>query len=1367
MDLIGYAYGGTAPYTFSWDVTFDGDPDIIGQNPLNIGFSSSGYLPVGMTVTDAAGCSATIVQDVYIPEDIESPILDCPSGDHIFLTDPGVCFSEQSLVEVLDNCDPFPIVICELTGATIGTFTGSAPIQFQKGITFVSCTATDNVGNISECAFSITVLDEELPTIICPPSQQLTIPFCDEITTAFYAPPTGADNCPMVAFSASHPSGSEFSCGATTVIYTATDMSGNTSVCNFEINVTCTCASMGTASIECGPGPDTYTFTMVVNNASGSGFPCDLLTTLPVDQGTLIGAPTITWDAGNTVATITGIIQAVLPIPSQFDLTVLANCSCPSGLSTVCSLSVSLSPGCCRGVSLSNLEICRESPSHPVSLDFFGSVANLVQVEWYMAAGPCPANTTDPGWLLYATTFAATTDVFPPYLAGDFCMYAVVTVGDFPCQTLTTNIAYITLCEPVACTLPDQEFCYTGSAITPLPIDILVEETTCPYTIDWLDAAGNPIPALHGQTSFQPPPILWSGLPGDCKQDFTFSAQVTGPCGPRTCTATISLYDDAAPAGVLDMVPFESQAFCPGEDATLLFVPGCPKPPSEVVWEWFSRTENSTFAPVPGAGMTNTLIHTNRLWEDTWFAVDITNGVCSTDRVEYFIDVLDVLTLTSFTAGYNDICNPTGVTMAVNIAPCNTSGSPCNCGYTIAWYRDWDLLHTDVNTSGPLATYTHIPASIDLIAGNYYAVITENCCGQQVKSDVIEIGPPSELVIAGPCFNCNYETQTVEAILTNPEAGVTCSYNWATAAPGNILSGQSTSQIEVNAGGLYWVTVTCSNGCTKTGHFNLKQCGGAVEASISGNTVICPGATTLLTASGGGDYLWSTGSIDEIISVQDAGTYTVTVTGSNGATATAEVTVILSPGTSIEWHNVPALEVFVSCAADVPPPDLVTASDDLGGDVPVVFDEQVIPGNCLNQFVVVRTWTATVVSDVCGTVVSEIVQIIDVNDTKAPVLYPKPADIYLDCPDFVPPPEMVTAYDNCGTVDVTFSENSIPTFCTNQIIVREWVATDACGNTDGWTQHIFVEDLVPPTLFGLPADMTLTLTDTDPLPPVPTVTAEDNCGDLPMVTFSETDLVATCTTPRLVLRTWSAEDLCGNLAVFTQEIQIGISAAVLASISGNTTICPGGGTLLTASGGGDYMWSTTETNASLTVHTAGIYTVTVTNAAGCTSTAQVTVGEAPINQFSVSGGGTICPGDVSCIYLSGSDMDVLYTVYRNGTSVVQQQGTGASMSICHPFISGTYTIWGARSGTTPLCSLRMTGNAVFTYFSFPKGGNLSGPNSYCAGGLGVFLSINNTSTDVEYALFLDGNPNPLEVVQGMAGTSSWAFWSGYLLCGCH
>ncbi len=96
----------------------------------------------------------------------------------------------------------------------------------------------------------------------------------------------------------------------------------------------------------------------------------------------------------------------------------------------------------------------------------------------------------------------------------------------------------------------------------------------------------------------------------------------------------------------------------------------------------------------------------------------------------------------------------------------------------------------------------------------------------------------------------------------------------------------------------------------------------------------------------------------------------------------------------------PPADLMLQCADDVPPPVDLTATDNCDGDITVSPTADITPGNCSNQFTMVRTWTFI---DDCGNQCS-VSQTIEIDDTTPPDCPTPPADLILQCADDVPPP---------------------------------------------------------------------------------------------------------------------------------------------------------------------------------------------------------------------------------------------------------------------------------------------------------------------------------------------------------------------------
>ena len=88
------------------------------------------------------------------------------------------------------------------------------------------------------------------------------------------------------------------------------------------------------------------------------------------------------------------------------------------------------------------------------------------------------------------------------------------------------------------------------------------------------------------------------------------------------------------------------------------------------------------------------------------------------------------------------------------------------------------------------------------------------------------------------------------------------------------------------------------------------------------------------------------------------------------------------------------------------------------------------------------------------------------------------------------------------------------------------------------------------------------------------------------------------------------------------------SAALTPSIAGPTGICPGGSAILDAGTGySSYTWSGNQSGQAILINGAGAYTVTVSDAGGCTGTDTHAVTQYTPPVPVISGPGSVCPGN--------------------------------------------------------------------------------------------------------------------------------------------
>ena len=196
--------------------------DIAEFNCTNIGPNN-----VILTVTDVNGNSSSCTTVVTVEDDLP-PTIVCPA-DITASTDLGMCSAIVSfpMAFAQDNCS----VTVSQTG---GLASGSA---FPVGVNTVEFTATDGSENTTVCNFTITVVDNELPTMVC---QNITIQLDasgNASITAADVDGGSTDNCGIANISVSP---STFDCsdvGDNPVVLTVTDLNGNSNTCTAIVTV--------------------------------------------------------------------------------------------------------------------------------------------------------------------------------------------------------------------------------------------------------------------------------------------------------------------------------------------------------------------------------------------------------------------------------------------------------------------------------------------------------------------------------------------------------------------------------------------------------------------------------------------------------------------------------------------------------------------------------------------------------------------------------------------------------------------------------------------------------------------------------------------------------------------------------------------------------------------------------------------------------------------------------------------------------------------------------------------------------------------------------------------------------------------------
>lgn len=323
-----------------------GQPRIVNQTQ---GLASGSLFNVGTThiqyaATDAANNSALCNFDVIVVDNQDPVIHDCP-GNIAAGTEAGSCdvIVTWSAPTVSDNCPGASIV------QTAGPASGSA---FPPGITTIIYTASDANGRSATCSFTVTITDDDAPTISACAGDQNAVADanCNALVPSFVGDVSANDNCTVAGsllITQLPAVGTQVGLGATPVTLRVEDQAGNFATCIATFTVAAALIDINQhpepVSV-CTPGPAQFEVTATGNGPLAYQWRRDTVDLS--DGGSISGAQTATL-----------IIDPALPAHAgSYDCVVSNNCT--SATSNAAALTVqtcacvpcsTVSPTCCKG----------------------------------------------------------------------------------------------------------------------------------------------------------------------------------------------------------------------------------------------------------------------------------------------------------------------------------------------------------------------------------------------------------------------------------------------------------------------------------------------------------------------------------------------------------------------------------------------------------------------------------------------------------------------------------------------------------------------------------------------------------------------------------------------------------------------------------------------------------------------------------------------------------------------------------------------------------------------------------------------------------------------------------------------------------
>ncbi len=516
-----------------------------------------------------------------------------------------------------------------------------------------------------------------------------------------------------------------------------------------------------------------------------------------------------------------------------------------------------------------------------------------------------------------------------------------------------------------------------------------------------------------------------------------------------------------------------------------------------------------------------------------------------------------------------------------------------------------------------------------LAPGSYSVTVTTNLGCTLDEEILISPSEPLTIVINGEDTSCAEDNGSANA--QGFGGGGNYQYLWST--------GGNTNAIDNLAPGSYTVTVTSQDLCVGEASVSIESSEG-ITAGVTFQNTSCGLNNGTASATGSGadsfTYLWSNGETSPSLSGLAPGVYFLTLTGDNACTDIQEFTIGSSEGIEAFLEVQPT-----TCALD----NGSLTAEGLGG---VTYTYLWSNGQTTAQInnLAAGSYTVTITSESGCTV-----------EATETLLNSLPVSVIIF-------PEPTSCGEENGTASASAEGGDNFTYLWNTGENTQTIFNLAPGN---YSVTVTSEE-------NCTASSSINIFPSDPL--VVTIVSENtSCGEENGSALAEVE------SPGLVFYAWSTGEgspgisgLSAGVYFVTvsdeqgctsiEGVEIEDSEPLVASVITSNTSCGLNNGTATAQGVGgsgySYLWNTGSTLSALNNLAPGTYSVTLTSAEGCVSSASGTVEAQDEFQLAFSGNSTSCGlnnGSITATVNGGTN----YTyIWSNGqtTATITDLGPG-------------------------------------------------------------------------------------------------------------